>query len=196
MDTTQRTRLAFIWNHLMIVPFWGIFSMIPFFLHNDLHAYPWQVATAIALKRSSLLSLWSLKIHQSPKGLQQLAFSKTNAITSPFFFYPHTSPTYLLFAFGFYKAFTRAMVPTWMETLKRNLPEESWSKTCALGSMIDFAGMIALPFLFGPPPRQHVPLFDRTLLLLPRPFSAPTPRFRFALHDPIKNVFVITKTPH
>src|SRR5689334_65115 len=102
----QTTLSAFLWTHILGVPFWGLLNnLLTFILYKDLHISPLQITLIVALKpMSSLLApYWSQAIHQRPDNISSnLAWANILRYL-PFLFVPWVhSSWYIIFAFGVY----------------------------------------------------------------------------------------------
>lgn len=186
------TRLAFLWTRILGTPFFVLINMLPFILYKDLHISPWQITSIIALKpMSSLLApYWSQAIYQRPDHIIANLVWANIFRYLPFVFIPWIdSPWYIIFSFGLYMMLHRAVVPAWMELLKRNLPEKKRERTVGYWSTIDHLGTaivtLALGFLLDSSeqiwrwlfPLMAVCGLSSTLLLLRLPaFPKPEPQ--------------------
>ena len=152
MTYNQSTRRAFILTWVCNTPFWAIYNMLPFILYKDLHATPFQVTVAVALKPLvALFSMyWSAWIRERKDRLLSNVMWGTLLGHLPFFFFPFVdNPWFFIASFGFYMLMARGTYPAWMELLKLNVPKVVREKTFALASSFEYVGAGILPFLFG-----------------------------------------------
>lgn len=148
----NRTRSAYMWTRILNIPFWALYSMLPFILYKDLHASAWQVALLVSLKPVvSLFSLyWSSLIKRRSDRLVSNVIWAGLLGHLPFFFFPWANnPWFFLWASGIYMIFHRGANPAWMEILKINIPEESRKKVFAYASTIYHLGGAILPLGMG-----------------------------------------------
>lgn len=148
----QWTRSAFIWSHVLGVPFWGLANLLSIILYKDMHISGLQITAILALKPMSALlaPYWSQVIYQRPdRMVSNLVWSHLLRYL-PFLFIPWIqSPWVMIFAFGFYMMLYRGAIPAWMEIFKRNVPALTRERVVAYGSTIDFCGAAISPFLLG-----------------------------------------------
>lgn len=137
------TRSAYIWTRILGTPFWVLINLLTFILYKDLHITPLQITAIIALKpMSSLLApYWSQIIYQRPELISSNLVWANLIRYLPFFFIPWVNSIwFIIAAFGLYMMLHRAVIPGWVEMLKRNLPEYTQERTIGHGSMIDYCG--------------------------------------------------------
>lgn len=147
-----RTAQAFIWTHFLKAPFWGMYALLLFILSKDLHATPLQITSLIALKPIvSLFSpYWSALVHQRPDRLRSNVILASLIGHAPFFLFPWVSnPWFVIGAGALFLMLKRGVIPTWMEILKRNLPEQRRNRTFSYGSVLSYLGGAILPIFFG-----------------------------------------------
>lgn len=146
------TRSAFIWTRVLGTPFWVMINMLTFILYKDLHISPFQITAIVALKpMSSLLApYWSQVIYQRPELISSNLVWANILRYLPFIFIPWIdSMWFIIFAFGLYMTLHRAVIPGWVEMLKRNLPETTQEQTIGYGSTIDYCGNAAMTLALG-----------------------------------------------
>lgn len=151
-DFLNKTRSVFLWTRILNIPFWTIFSMLSVILYKDLQATAWQITAIIAIKPiSSLFSpYWSLSIDERPDKLVSNLVWANILKFLPFLFFPWVTSNWLIiFSFGYYMAFARGVIPTWMEIIKINIKGTSREKVFAFGSMLDYVGSAILPLTLG-----------------------------------------------
>lgn len=151
-ELLKRTKSAFLWTHVLGIPFWGMIYLLSVILYKNMHITPLQITLIITLKPMSALfaPYWSQVIYKRPdRVLSNLIWANILRYL-PFLFVPWiTSPWIIIIAFGFYMMFYRGVMPAWMETVKCNLPETSREKLVASGSVIDYCGTAVLPLILG-----------------------------------------------
>lgn len=148
----KKTHAAYIWTHILGIPFWAIFGMLPFILYKDLHATVIQITAIIILKpASSLFALyWSSHIEKRKDRLLSNLIWARIVSHLPFFFFPFVdNPWFFIASFGLYMVLERGAIPAWMEVLKLNVPEEARKRTFARSHTISFLGAALLPFALG-----------------------------------------------
>ncbi|MCH9626283.1 MAG: hypothetical protein S4CHLAM123_14790 [Chlamydiales bacterium] len=148
-----KTKVAFLWTHILRAPFWAIYNLLLFILYKDLKASAFQIALFIALKPAvSILSVyWSSAIHRRPDRL------KSNIIWAgilgylPFLFFPlFYSVWFVIFSSALFMTMHRGVVPAWMEIFKQNLPGNSKQKIFSYGSSVSYIVGSILPLVIGP----------------------------------------------
>lgn len=148
----SRTRSAFIWSHVLGVPFWGLVNLLSIILYKDMHISALQITAILALKPMSALlaPYWSQMIYKRPdRMVSNLVWSHILRFI-PFLFIPWVESSWLIvLAFGFYMMLYRGAIPAWMELFKRNVPALTRERVVAYGSTIDFCGAAISPFLIG-----------------------------------------------
>ena len=148
----KQTRSAFLWTRLLNIPFWVIFNMLPIILYKDLHATPFQVAMAIALKPlASLLSpYWSLSVNQRRDKLVLNLIWGNLLKFAPFLFFLWIHNVWLIvLCYGFYMILARGVIPAWMEIIKLNIKGAARERIFSYGSAIDYLCSGLLPLAFG-----------------------------------------------
>jgi hypothetical protein len=152
-DVKQQTRRAFLWGQLLNAPFWGLYGLLSFILYKDLGATPLELAVFVTLKPAvSLISLyWSAPVHQRPDRLRSNMLWGGLLARLPFFFTPFVHSSWLLIAAAaFYLMLNRAVVPAWMEIMRRNMCTDGHSSAVAHGSTISYLGGLLLPCVMAP----------------------------------------------
>lgn len=117
--------------------------MLTFILYKDLHITPLQITAIVALKpMSSLLApYWSQFIYQKPELISSNLVLANIFRYLPFLMIPWiNSSWFIIAAFGIYMVLHRAVIPGWVEMLKRNLPETTQERFIGYGSTIDYCG--------------------------------------------------------
>ena len=143
---------AYATSRLLSVPFWGLFSLLIFILEKDLHATPLQLASFIAIRPVSAIfsPYWSQMADVLRKRLIPNLVLGNILKFIPFLFFPWIdNPWFYIFSVGFHMALCRGTIPAWIEVFKIKIPQVSTSKVCAIGSMIEYSGMILLPLFLG-----------------------------------------------
>lgn len=147
-----QTRFVFLWTRLLSIPFWGMFSILPFIIRKDLDATYLQIAIVIALKPAvSLFSpYWSMWVHgRQDRLVSNLVWANILKFL-PFLFFPWMTNSWLfVFSFGIYMLFARGMIPAWMEIIKSNIRDKTRERIFQMVSTVDYLGTAALPFAFG-----------------------------------------------
>ncbi|MDN3506062.1 MAG: MFS transporter [Simkaniaceae bacterium] len=148
----NKTSQAFIWSHFLKAPFWGMYALLLFILSKDMGATPLQITALLALKPAvSLLSpYWSALVHKRPDRLRSNVILASIIGHAPFFLFPWIqSPWFLVAAGALFIMLKRGVIPSWMELLKRNLPEGKPGKIFSYGSALSYFGGAILPIFFG-----------------------------------------------
>lgn len=149
---SDKTRCAYMWTRVLNIPFWALYSILPFILYKDLHATAWQVACIISLKPIvSLFSLyWSSLVKlRSDRLISNVVWAEILGHL-PFFFAPWANnPWFFIVASGTYMLFHRGVNPAWMEILKINVPEQSRKTIFAYASSVYHIGGAILPLGMG-----------------------------------------------
>lgn len=148
----RRTKSAFLWTRILGIPFWGLINILAIILYKDMHISAFQVMLIITLKpMSALLSpYWSQVVHQRPDRIVSNLVWANILRYLPFLFVPWVdSPWIIIAAFAIYMILHRGVIPSWMETIKCNLPAITRERLIATGSIIDYGGAALLPLLFG-----------------------------------------------
>lgn len=129
-----------------------MYALLVFILSKDLHATPLEITALIALKPIvSLFSpYWSCLVHKRPDRLRWNVIVASIIGHAPFFLFPWVkSPWFMIGAGAIFLMMKRGVIPSWMELLKRNLPEEKRHRTFSYGSVLSYLGGAILPILFG-----------------------------------------------
>lgn len=146
------TRGVFLWTRLLNVPFWAIFSLLPFILYKDLHVSPWQITLIVAIKPlSSLFSFcWSVTLKDRQDRLLTNLIAANLLKYLPFLAFPWLDNTWwFIAAYACYMSLMRGGIPGWIEIIKLNIAEKKRDSTFAAGSVIDYVGGAFLPPLLG-----------------------------------------------
>jgi MFS family permease len=149
---SERTRSAFLWTRILGIPFWGLINFLSIILYKDLHISAFQVILIITLKpMSALLSpYWSQVVYQRPDRMVSNLVWANILRYLPFLFIPWIdSPWIIIAAFALCMTLYRGVIPSWMETIKCNLPATTRERLIASGTIIDYGGAIVLPLCFG-----------------------------------------------
>ncbi|NGX60289.1 MAG: hypothetical protein KR126chlam3_01460 [Chlamydiae bacterium] len=129
-----------------------MYALLLFILSKDLGATPLQITALIALKPIvSLFSpYWSALVHKRPDRLRSNVILASFIGHAPFFFFPWIkNPWFLIGAGALFLMMKRGVIPSWMELLKRNLPERKRGRTFSYGSILSYLGGAILPIFFG-----------------------------------------------
>ena len=148
----KSTAQAFIWTNFLKAPFWGMYALLLFILSKDLNATPLQITALIALKPIvSLFSpYWSALVHKRPDRLRSNVILASLIGHAPFFLFPWINNAWFMIGAGaLFLMMKRGMIPSWMELLKRNLPESKRHRTFSYGSTLSYLGGAILPIFFG-----------------------------------------------
>lgn len=148
----KRTCSAYIWTRILDTPFWGIFNLLPFILYKDLHATPFQLAAIITLKPlvSILSSYWSHRVYTSSGRLVSSIIAARWIAYLPFLAFPFIhSPWYVIACFGLYMFLQVGMMPSWMELLKQNVPDNTRERVFSYSQAFGYLGGGLLPFAIG-----------------------------------------------
>ena len=144
------TSKAFLLSNLICCPFFGVFALLPMILCKELQASSLQISTMTAIKPLTALfaSYWS-SLHFRKSHYSSLKWGYLLKFL-PFVFLPFLSNTWaFVFAFGIHMLLLRGVIPSWMETLKRNLSHDDCGKVCSIGSSVNYLCTAFLPILFG-----------------------------------------------
>lgn len=139
----ELTTSAYVWTRILGAPFWAIYNLLPFLLHDHLGATPFQLALVFALKPMvSIFSIyWSAAIASRPDLLVRNIVLAGVLGHLPFLFSPFfNSPWFFIASFALYMMLARGVVPAWMEILKRNLPAVEREKVFAKASLYGYVG--------------------------------------------------------
>lgn len=137
------TTSAYMWTRILGAPFWAIYNLLPFILHKNLGATPFQLVLILALKPMvSILSIyWSAAIASRPDLLVRNIIFAGILGHLPFLFCPFfDSPWFFIASFALYMMLARGVVPAWMEILKRNLPSVERERVFANASLCGYLG--------------------------------------------------------
>lgn len=145
------TRSAYLWIRIFGTPFWALINLLAFILYKDLHISPLQITLLVALKpMSSLLApYWSQAIHQRPDRIVSNLTWANIIRYIPFFFLPWMNSWLIVLSFALYMMLYRAMIPGWLELIKRNLPETVRERTLSHACIIDYCGAAVMTLLLG-----------------------------------------------
>jgi MFS family permease len=148
----SRTRTAFILAKILETPLWAMYNMLPFILHKDLHATPWQLMMLFTLRPLlSLLSVyWSSAINrQRHRLLSNVIWGRVLGVLAFLLFPFIDDPWFFICCSGVYVMFARGIVPGWMEILKINLPGFVGKKVFAYTSLLGYLGGGLFSLYFG-----------------------------------------------
>lgn len=129
-----------------------MYALLIFILSKDLGASPLQITALISLKPVvSLFSpYWSAYVHNRPDRLRSNVILASLIGHIPFFFCPWIeNPWYLIGAGSLFLMMKRGVIPSWMELLKRNLPESHRHRIFSYASILSYLGGAILPIFFG-----------------------------------------------
>lgn len=147
-----RTALAYIWTRVLDTPFWALFNLLIFMLYKELHATPLQLAIMISLKPMSsiLASYWSARVHQKPEKLVSSIITARWLAYIPFLAFPFIHNLwYLIACSGIFMFLQVGMMPSWMELLKQNVPDNSRERVFSYMQTAGYLGSGLLMFLLG-----------------------------------------------
>jgi hypothetical protein len=148
----SRAKSAFLWSHILNVPFWGLINLLCIILYKDMHISALHVTAIIALKPMSALiaPYWSKMIYKRPEKIVPNLIGSHLLRYIPFLFlYWIESPWIITLFFGMYMALYRGGIPAWMELFRSYIPEGSREKFVSYGTVIDYCGTALLPLLLG-----------------------------------------------
>lgn len=152
LQTKKYTEAAYLWSHLLSVPFWGLINVLPFILYKNMHISPLLITIIVTIKPVSALfaPYWSQISRRYFGNLTDNLIWSNILRYVPFLFMPWIdSPWIIIAAFCSYMAFYRGSVPAWMEVIKCNLPDTSRERLVAYGSTINYCGLVFLPLVLG-----------------------------------------------
>lgn len=149
LDSYQTsTGWAFVALHLMSVPFWAVFTLLPFILYKEMGATTFEISLVITLKPLTALI--------APYWSSFFSDYKRNLVLSnllrffPFLLLPWwTHLWWIIAAHGLFMALHRGTMATWMELIRLMFPAEKRQKLVAAVSCIDYLGGALLPLPFG-----------------------------------------------
>lgn len=148
----SRTKSAFLWSHILNVPFWGLINLLPIILYKDMHISTLQVTAIIALKPMSALvaPYWSKRIYGRPDRIVPNLIGSNIIRYVPFLLLYWIESSWLItLFFGLYMALSRGAIPAWMEMFKCHLPQRTQEKFVSYGTIIDYCGTALLPLALG-----------------------------------------------
>jgi MFS family permease len=147
-----RTTLAYVWTRVLDTPFWALFNLLIFMLYKELHATPLQLAIMISLKPMSsiLASYWCARVHQKPERLVSSIITARWLAYIPFLAFPFVHNLwYLIACSGIFMFLQVGMMPSWMELLKQNVPDNSREKVFSYMQTVGYLGSGLLMFFLG-----------------------------------------------
>lgn len=127
----RTTRLAVIWTHFLNEPLAVLYTFIPFILYRDLGASAFQIALLTTLKPLvSILSFyWSATLARRPERLLTNILVTGLLTRLPFLLFPFFSNSWFVIgSAAFYMMLSRGGLPSWMEVVKQNVPQEKRGK--------------------------------------------------------------------
>lgn len=148
----QVTRGVFLWTRLLNVPFWAIFSLLPFILYKDLQATTWQITLIVAIKPLSgcFSFYWGAFLKDRRDRLRSNLIAANLLKYLPFLAFPWIDNVWwFIAAYACYMTLMRGGIPGWIEIIKLNISGKQRDSTFAAGSVIDFTGGAFLPLLLG-----------------------------------------------
>ena len=140
-NIVKKTKFALLSHSILSEPFIVLYALLPFILHKNLGATPFQIAFLIMLKPSvSVFSFyWSSRVVQKRNRLKTNLIAAEILARLPFigliFF---SNIWYIIFAAGAYMFFYRGGIPAWMEILKLNLPRKKRDKLFSFGMALGY----------------------------------------------------------
>lgn len=150
----QTDRLKISWIYLLSVllngPLFALYGLMPFILFKDLGATPLQIAALVSIKPlvAMLSSYWTPLLSGRLKKSILLA-SLIGAAPGVFFPWLNNVNLFVL-AFGLYFLCERAIIPGWMEYLRKYASKSNLNQLVARGSLINFVLAAFTPFMVGP----------------------------------------------
>lgn len=146
----QRTRQAILIGDLLREPLLSLQLLLPFFLYKELNASLLEISLLTMIHPAiPLLSFyWQRK-------KQGHFFLRNNIILTdllgclPFFLTPFLDSRMLILASGCYFYFQKAGMPSWMEILKSNLPENLLTRYFSLGMTASLALSVVCGLVWG-----------------------------------------------
>lgn len=151
-NISRQTRLIYIWTRILGTPFWGLINLLAYILYKEMHITPFQITLLVALKpMSSLLApYWNQVIIKRPDLIRSNLVYANILRYLPFLIMPWiNSAWFIILAFGLYMMLHRAVIPSWMELFKQNLPDELRKKTLGEACTIDYIGSAILTLGLG-----------------------------------------------
>jgi hypothetical protein len=127
----RTTRLAVIWTHFLNEPLQVLYTFIPFILYRDLGASAFQIALLTTLKPLvTILSFyWSAGLARRPEKLLTNILLTGFLTRLPFLLFPFVSNSWFVIgSAALYMMLSRGGLPSWMEVVKQNVPEEKRGK--------------------------------------------------------------------
>lgn len=147
-----RTRIIYLISKILLGPQLVLFSLLLFILNKKLGATPTQLAVATAFRPLSalpayLLGYWLMSNLRSVRGYLVVltALAVIPSLLLPFI----SHPWYVIAVSGLYMVATKAMVPPWIEFVKRELERNDQSNLFATGNAIYYLANFFLPLPFS-----------------------------------------------
>lgn len=142
---------ALFWSSALSEPLFTLYAMITLILYKDLGASAWQIALLTMLKPLvSILSFyWSAGLGRSGKIKSNVLWAGF-FMRAPFLFCPwFDSVWFVIGAAVNYMFFHRAVIPGWMELVKRNTDTGKLGKLFSLSSAFGYAEGVVLSLAMG-----------------------------------------------
>jgi hypothetical protein len=152
MADRKKTSESFLSYAVFNGPIFALYTLLVFIFCKELHASPFQITLIIASKPvSAILSFyWSSWIHKRPERVKRRLMWTHFLGLTPTLFFPFIEISWFyIVAFALHVTSYRAIIPGWMEILKKNLPLDKRSKLFSYGASINYSMGMFLPLLFS-----------------------------------------------
>lgn len=146
-----KTGRALFWSSALSEPLFTLYGLIAIILYKDLGASAWQIALMTMLKPLiTILSFyWSAGLGRSGKIKSNVLWAgflmRAPFLVCPFF----DSAWFVICAAVNYMFFHRAVIPGWMEIIKRNMDEGKRGKLFSLSTAFGYAEGVVLSLGMG-----------------------------------------------
>lgn len=139
---------SYLAGHMCNAPLFGIYTLLPFIMFNELQGSGLQITVLMAVKPvvAILSTYWSSLIANRSERIKANIVWGTILGVCPTLFLPffHNNWFYIA-AFAAYFFTERAVIPAWMELLKTRLSSEIMSRSVAKGSLICYIATAVIP---------------------------------------------------
>ncbi|MBM3184526.1 MAG: MFS transporter, partial [Chlamydiae bacterium] len=142
----RRMGWALFLSSALSEPLFTLYGLIAIILYKDLGASAWQIALMTMLKPViSLLSVyWSAGLHRSGKVKSNVLWGGF-LMRAPFLLCPWIDSVWFVIGASVnYMLFHRAVIPGWMEILRRNMGEGKRGRAFSLSSAFGYVEGVAL----------------------------------------------------
>ena len=146
-----KTGRALFWSSALSEPLFTLYGLVAIILYKDLGASAWQIALMTMLKPLvTLLSFyWSAGLERSGKIKKNVLWAGF-LMRAPFLLCPFSDSVWFVIGAAVnYMFFHRAVIPGWMEIIKRNMDTGKRGKLFSLSSAFGYAEGVVLSLGMG-----------------------------------------------